>query len=202
MKKLPDISEWYTKERTLAAEVDWLFTKPYKAHLEFLLPHIRQYGVKSVVEFGCGTGHVGCGLPSKIDYLGVDSNEHMRQIAMRNLIAPSNYRNTELADIREWSYISLKFPRDLSTAWNFLKHFGLHEWNEIVKKLLSHGRYGAFSMQISDHDFDNGTEYHHVFVTEAHLESAVEAAGHRVIFSHCLHAFDLGKDVAYWTERK
>jgi SAM-dependent methyltransferase len=201
---LPDSSQWYTKERAMAEEVTWLLNQSAKVHLRFLLPRIEREGVKSVVEFGCGVGLVASGLVDKVDYIGIDSNPFFITRA-RNRLAGRPCFFYE-ADIRDRVAVNDFLQSQLSCAFFFLKNFGLHEWDQILAKLLSHGRFGCFDMQIAERDHDNGAEFHHVYLTQEHLERAVAAAGHKIVdrevqAESTVERLGLMREVMFWTQR-
>lgn len=203
MNKLPDISEIYNDpERALEEELGWLLNAEYKRHLDFVLPRMEKAGVKSVVEFGCGSGLVAAGLDPHMGYVGIDRNEwFLKKAVERNL---GKERKFIVNDIRKNDFKNTPF--DLSMAWAFLKHFALDEWDAILAKVLSAGRYGAFGVQLLAKDLDNGTGFHHTFVTEEHLRRATLAAGHEVLEVVTFLEADLPgegrlKDVGVWTRK-
>ncbi len=175
--KFPDISETYTPDRALQEEVSWLLDRPQEAHAKLLLPRLEKYGIKSVLEVGCGSGILASLLPKGMVYLGVDKNLWMVRKALTRNMARQETMNFVQADVRELEAP----PGDLAMCWSFLKHFSLDEWDQIVAKVLAHGKYGCLEVQITDQDIDNGTEWHHVFVTRERLQGAIAAAGHMIL---------------------
>lgn len=199
--KLPDISEYYTEGRAYDEEVQWILTRQYQNNLGFLLPGIEEHGIRHVVEFGCGTGLVAQGLIGKVDtYVGVDKNPTFLKIASQRC------RNTKgfafiLSDVRK----DLDLHADLVTCWAFLKHFSLEEWDKVFRKVLSAGKYAAFNVQILGSDLDDGTEYHHTFVTEARLQACLVEAGHEeisrtVFWEGELRDKGIMREVSIWTK--
>jgi hypothetical protein len=187
----------------MAEEVTWLLNQSAKVHLRFLLPRMEREKVESVVEFGCGVGLVAKGMPCHVRYVGVEKNEYFwGKARVRNDTRAHQFWHD---DIRLISCFA--FEPDLSCAFFFLKNFGLHEWDQILAKLLSHGRFGCFDMQIAERDHDNGTEFHHVYLTGDHLERAVAAAGHRIVdrevqAESTVDGLGLMREVMFWTQRE
>jgi len=204
LKRFEDISEFYDPNRALAEEVGWIMNpEAHRMYLNFLLPRMAAHEVKSVIEFGCGSGILASLLPKEMSYLGVDRNSwFLEKARMRNGVA-NEKRLFQCFDARN----VIGHECDLSMAWAFLKHFGLDEWDRMLAKVLSHGRFGAFNVQLAKTDFDNGEEFHHVFVTEEHLQKVLAAAGHEEIDRSVQETFTLpsGEEcqaVALWTRRK
>jgi len=80
-----------------------------------------------------------CYNPSNIKYVGIDKNPHMLEIARSK-----NFGKNKLflrLDIREVTGRSF----DLVTSFGVLKHFSLEEWPDILKKMLSFGKFGLFT---------------------------------------------------------
>jgi len=125
-----------------------------------------------VIEYGCGTGWVPQHLPVEMHYIGVDANLYCLQLALQR----NPGRMFVYADVRREMVLTF----DLACAFSFLKHFGLHEWDEVVAQVLRHGRYGLFTMPVGPETRDEGVDFPHVWVTEDRLRAAVNVAGHDV----------------------
>jgi trans-aconitate methyltransferase len=181
MLNFPDISEYYTGELAAHEEYMWRTTQQYKNNLEFLNKTIAARNVQRMVEVGCGSGFIPTGLPDGVRYLGVDNNPTF--LAWAKDKNPN--RAFEKADIRALSLDWLKgkgyAPFDLVATFAVLKHFGLHEWDDVVKTILGLAPVAVFDVQLTNRDLDNGTAFHHSFVTGEHLERVVAAAGHRIV---------------------
>lgn len=201
--KLPDISVFYTPETALREEVRWILSGKHTKDLEFLLPRMEHHGIKTVLELGCGSGITAFGLPAETDYLGIDKNPwFLGRARLRNESNPK--RRFRAWDARNWEQAE---SSDLSMAFGFLKHFALDEWDRMVATVLRHGRFGAFDMQLLHKDLDDGTEYHHVFVTERRLRAAVSSAGHEVVDLALLNEGTLEgegtvRNMLCWTRRR
>ncbi len=198
-RRLPDMTDYYTPDRALAEEVQWCVKGHWKPVVTFLLPRLRDYEVKSLVDFYPATGHVARQIPEEIDYLGLEPNEwFLKKAKMRcpnRAFQPDSVRTYEGPG-----------KDDLAMAFFHVKCYRLEEWNDIVSKILAKGKYGAFDMQVADRDHDNGVEFHHVYVTEERLSRAVAGAGHEIVESSVLSEFEVdglghAKDVAYWTRK-
>ena len=193
-----DISVYYTEERALAEEVEWILRRPHAKIIDWLTPRLD--GMKNAVEFGCGSGIIAAALPPTLTYLGIDSNEHFLAMARKRCQA----RSFSQYDVRDFDPECSR-PFDVAMAWNFFKHFSLAEWNAVVCCVLAHGRYGAFNAQVTAHELDNGTDYHHVHVSETRLAEAIRHAGHREVERTVLNEWTLqsgtARDVAVWTEK-
>jgi SAM-dependent methyltransferase len=177
---LPDYSEYLTPERLAHEDNVWADVKYYNVYADLigsaiLIGSATPY-IRSVVEFGCGTGYVATCLPKTVEYLGIDANRGCVLRAIdRNAMRPqitfvhADIRTAQVEDV------------DVSCAFAVLKHFGLHEWDNIVKCVLRPGRNSVFTIPpATDTDYDDGVDYPHVHVTEARIRAAVNAAGHTV----------------------
>lgn len=200
---LPDISDYYTGQRAVDEEVNWLMGEAHQKQADTILPWLRQYEVASIVEYGCGSGGFAQKLPDGLDYTGIDKNSYFLERAKSK--AKDNRRRRFIqGDVRNTGPSSV----GCACCWAFLKHFGLHEWNEIVGRILAPAQFGCLEVQIADRDVDNGSQYHHVFVTEERLKQAIEAAGHKEIDRKVMEEFDVPADgfrakcVAVWTSRQ
>src|SRR5690348_5894946 len=132
MPKHPDISEFYDEARAQAEQVQWLLSGPYRRYLAFVLPRIERESIRSVIEYGCGSGLVAAGLP-EVHYVGIDKNPHFLDMAWKRCgnSAPL-MRRFVCFDARNHA----TEPADLAMAWSFLKHFSLDEWDRMVRLVL------------------------------------------------------------------
>lgn len=180
MGMLPDYSQWLTPERVAQEEQTW--ADPALATWPYFVRGIKRIcdrtAISSVIEFGCGTGWVAQGLPSQITYLGIDANSWCLERARQRC----PHRTFILADVRD----AAGGDADLVCAFSFLKHFGFGEWDAVVKKVLSRGRLGLFSIPLASEDWDAGIEFPHVWVSNERMTNAVQGAGHRVLVAHPL----------------
>lgn len=194
-----DNSDFYDADRALKEEIEWILRRAHAKIIDWLAP--RTANLQSVVEFGCGSGIVAAALPVK-KYLGIDANPNFLRMAKLRCPDTDTFSFSK-QDVRLVHPPTKLF--DLAMAWSFFKHFGLPEWNAIVACVLVHGEHGAFNVQLYDRDFDNGSEFHHVHVTEHRLADALKQAGHREVERQTLNEWPLvgatARDVAIWTER-
>jgi hypothetical protein len=168
---------------------------------------MARFGVRTVIEFGCGSGIVAEGLPLEVSYLGIDANEwFLERARLRNKDYGPTSRAFRLLDVRQCHPDGQGGVRDLSMAFAFLKHFSLEEFGQILARVLAHGRYGCLGVQLLEADLDDGTEYHHTFITEEHLTRALALAGHREVEREQLWDWKhdsggTGRSVLVWTEQ-
>lgn len=172
---LPDYSQWLTPARLAAEEHQWADPelRTWPIFVNWVLHVLQDANVLSMIEFGCGTGWVPKALPADLQYVGVDANPHCLALAMEKNPTRWFSRN----DIRNPQALTF----DLACAFSVLKHFGLHEWDAVVKNVVSAGHVCLFSMPVGPEDKEDGAEFPHTWVTAAHLQDAVAAAGHMVV---------------------
>ncbi len=197
-KTVNDNSLYYDADRALKEEIEWILRNAHGKIIDWLKP--RAANLQTVVEFGCGSGIVAASLTPKT-YLGIDANPHFLRMAKMRLVDRDTFAFIK-DDVRT-AQIDGTF--DLAMAWSFFKHFSLQELYAIMSSVLIHGHHGAFNVQIFERDFDNGTDFHHIHVTEERLSLALRQAGHREVERATLSEWPLAgataKDVAIWTER-
>jgi len=175
---LPDISEYYRKEQNAAAEEKaWNEAKRYVKHAASVAKALKLFGGRSVLEVACGSGWVPAMLPKNVAYTGVDKLSTFIELARGK--NKDGDRTFVCGDLREVLPTLGSF--DLVCSFATIKHFGLHEWSDIVRRLLEKAAAGVLELPISDSDYDNGTEFHHIFVTKDHASRAIGAAGHEVV---------------------
>lgn len=202
---LPDISDWYSKEgRAIREEAVWILEQRYKRDAAFVAQRMKTAGLTSVVELGCGSGlfarELRGLLPGALVYLGVDDCQEFVDRAKRRVPALCFARDDLRADH------SVAQGWDVVVCLQTLKNFGLHEWDQVARHVLSLGRYAALSVQtIPRVDLDDGAEFHHVYVTQARLERVLGEAGHEVLDRQRANAWDLSgygeaEDWMLWTK--
>jgi SAM-dependent methyltransferase len=175
MTKLPDYSEYLNIPGMLAwIEQEWN-EKPkiHESHADIVNEAVIKYKINSIVEFGCGTGQLAKRLHVK-DYLGVDSNrdciEHSKS---RNDKATYGAKKFKVSDVRN---IQLSHF-DAVVCMGFMKHFGLHEWDNVFNRVVSFGKYLIFDIPIGAKTFDDGIEFHHVWKSKQDIVDDIHAAG-------------------------
>lgn len=140
---------------------------------------LKKFKLKSVIEIGCGTGEVARRLKCS-KYKGIDANEECVSIAFSKKTKPADV-GFVCADIRD---VSAEVKYDIVCAFSVLKHFGLHEWEEIFSKVCSLGKYLIFNMPMNDKDsicYDDGTGFHHLWVTYDSLRNSIVANGFEIL---------------------
>jgi len=174
--RLPDFSEYLVGDKLLKEEEDWSETKHYEKYAEIIMTATKLFDLGksfTLLELGCGSGWVPTMLDNSITYFGVDKNEALLEMARKK---NNDERIFFRQDIRKFKMS----PRaDVVCSFAVLKHFGLDEWEDIFRRMLRMGRYGAFSIQVTykKEPFDDGIDYHHVWVTEDMIENCALAEG-------------------------
>lgn len=197
----PDISQWYTPERVAVEEDVWATGEHYCENALRIYGACQVYGLRTLIEFGCGTGWIPKALdPSLIYVAGIDKNPHMLEYARKK---NPNVRFI-CADIRDLDVMVLS--ADLVCSFAVLKHFSLSEWPVILRKILSRGRYGLFNQHALPDDrapFDAGTEWHSAWPQRCDILAAIAGAGHEVIAWDDSHVDPkVGAPEAYITTRR
>jgi len=197
---MPDESDRYDEATAHREDMEWIMGMGFVVQRDFLAPLMMEHSVRSVIEFGCGSGLLAHSLPSGIDYLGVDKAPLLLDKA-RKRNPTMRFVCCDVRNVQEK-------PRDLSLAFSFLKHFALSEWEQILGIILRHGQHAAFNVQIADQDIDNGVNgFPHVFVTRERLDKAVHTNGHKVKEITVNSEWDLlcdikAYDITIWTSKR
>jgi len=170
--KLPDYSEFLKQPGKLENEENaWL--KNPQVHDEYarvVNDTVERYKLISVIEIGCGTGEVAKRISSLSYYVGIDANPVCIKLAERK----NGKKNFVAKDIRAIGDIE---RYDLVCTFAVLKHFGLHEWFDVFKRIASLGKYFVFNMQIASETKDDFYEFHHVWKSRKDLENDITNAG-------------------------
>ena len=170
--KLPDYSEFLKQPGKLENEENAWLRNP-QVHDEYarvVNEVIKEHRLKSVTEIGCGTGEVAKRIKRGVDYYGIDANPQCVLLAMQKGIG----RMFIVGDIRETRFLG---GSDLVCTFAVLKHFGLHEWFDVFKRIASLGKYFVFNMQIASEIKDDFFEFHHVWKSRKDLENDIAGAG-------------------------
>jgi len=169
----PDYSEYLNQPGMLDyIEQEWLKDGSFHdAYAAIINKAIEDYGIKTVIEIGCGTGNVAARLVD-CSYIGVDANKECVKIAKSKTA-----QKFICADIRTYT----RKPVDLIFCFGVLKHFGLHEWDAIFSKIASLGQYFIFDIPIADEVKDDGEEHHHVWQTVESVKQACYKAGIEIL---------------------
>lgn len=173
---LPDFSEYLKNPYYLALEeAEWALHAEYMKNADLLKEALVQTECKTVLEVGCGSGWIPLRLQWPVlDYLGVDNNDGCLELC--------HNKNPGIPFVKcDVRVLPEPYTADMVCAFAFFKHFGLHEWDSVIASILRRGHHAVFTMQIADTDFDDGTEYPHVWVTDEHLTRVAESVGHRIV---------------------
>lgn len=154
-------------------ESEWK-AKPegHDRHAEVVNRFIKENNITDMIEIGCGTGELASRL--KVGrYMGYDSNP--------DCVAIASDKNTEKGfgciDVRDLTGV----PRSLVISFGFLKHFGLHEWADIFKRVAYFGDYFIFDMPIAEETKDDGLDYHHVWMRPMDINWQLARSGLEVV---------------------
>lgn len=156
----PDYSAYLEDPRHLEDEiVAWELPKhvaEQQAIANDVLRVCRRFGLKSILEVGCGIGWLKGLLPEDIRYTGVDANSCCIEEARKR-----HGGNFWVCDVRDLNPI-VEYP--LVCSFSMLKHFGLHEWLDVATKVLSLGRFACFTLRTDIEDSDEPTQFHNVWI--------------------------------------
>lgn len=193
----PDYSLYLTPEQLQIEETHWATQALYKQYAA-LVQKLNLAPEARLLEVGCGTGWVPTQLPASLQYLGLDNNAGCLELAR----AKNPERRFVQYDIREFARCQIPFDAVVSFA--VLKHFGLHEWDQLVGYILRLAPQAAFTLPVYKVDalpmdaFDNGTDFPHVWIRQDRVERVVEQAGHRLVAQGMI---DTQWDAWFITER-
>ena len=189
-----DISLFYDDpQKALEEEKAWAINKPHENYARFLGAPVNEHKIYSILELCCGSGFLPRYLPRYIRYLGIDNNEQF--------IAWAKAKNTMdrefiRSDIRKITPATLATrghdPFGLVCMFAAVKHFGLHEFNDIIKHMLSFAPVAMFDVQMlaSGELCDNGDTFHHTYITPRVLHNSVLDAGHKIVSVYNMYQGD------------
>ncbi len=200
-KRLPDISEYYQGDRAAHEEAEWNRVQRYRPNLDELLHIIAQEKILSIVEIGCGSGIIATQLPWQVQYLGIDANDTFLELARKKNHEGRKFVKKDVREVtREW--LQQEYGTfDMVLCLSFLKHFGLHEWHEIVWRILSLTPLALFEVQHANTDYDDGIEYHHVYTRVDFTRGIIGAAGHDIVSQKEIYRDDRMWETTYLTRR-
>lgn len=171
---LPDYSEFLKKPGMLAyIEQEWQKSDMHKNQAASISEYTKD---KSVIEVGCSTGNLARFLDCE-SYLGFDANEDA--LAMAEKKNPSKAFKFKFGNVRDLRRTKNQ-NADVVIAMAFMKHFGLHEWDEILNQLvkLSNGIV-IIDCPIYKQTHDDGLKHghHHVWMEIGDLFSRFQKLG-------------------------
>ncbi len=194
MKTKIDVSDWWTQERIEAEEAVWLRDGFFTGYANQVRDFMRKHNLKTVLEVGCGSGHVARELNNEFEYTGIDGSGLMVEFAKKT----NPGHRFELANIRSMNIATVhageNMPFDLVCSFAVLKHFLLKDWAMALRNMLSVGNNGLIQVQMRPDGYpsvEDGSDCPHNWVTEKEMREAVAKAGHKVVAIN-----DTGKDVS------
>jgi len=205
-----DVSAWFDHDdNALVEHINWITSNAAEKQLAFIQPRFEAAALKSAVEFGSGSGRLAFAWAKanpQLIYDGIEKSQKLYDLTVdphiSGLEAP--WLNFHKGDVRDSAVLP---TADCALAFAFMKHFSLDEWNDILAHVLMNGRYGAFDVQVAGQDHDNGTHYHHVYVSETRLLEAVRLAGHEILDRATWEECDVDglgrmRNAVLWTKRR
>jgi hypothetical protein len=177
--QLPDYSEFLNQEGVLQhIEEEWLKNKHIHEAQAKVVNKVLEYNKgSSLIEIGCATGNLASLINSE-DYLGIDKNPGCIGMASDK----NKGKKFICEDVRTFTHK----PFYVVCAFAIMKHFGLHEWDEILSKLVKlSDKYVIFDMPLA-FDFktiDDGElhGHHHVWMNEEELRARIMKAGLSIV---------------------
>ncbi len=200
VRAFPDFSEWLVGDRLAAEERAWAECKMYERNVSKIQNAFKLFDLKetsTVLELGCGTGWVPTLLSNSINYLGVDKNDGVLELARRKNSENRKFVKSDIRDIDTWRWNKA----DLVCSFAVLKHFGLHEWESVFKTILRFGKYGVFDIQTSVREsFDDGVEYHHSWVSDSVIEKCILEEGKTLASQETLYSDGRGCEKIFYVK--
>lgn len=174
-EKLPDYSEFLKQEGMFEhIEKEWIEKSKHIHQMQADAVNSVIVDYSTVIEIGCGTGNIASLVKSRdqLDhdhYIGIDKNPQCIGLAA--------YKNKGkkfiCGDIRELELL----PAAIVCAFGIMKHFGLHEWDEVLAKLVYlSSKYVIIDIPITkEASFDDGNlhGHHHVWMNEKDFKKRV-----------------------------
>lgn len=192
-QKFPDLCEWWTEERIAAEEAVWQrdqFFVEYAAEVRAFAKKMKIKKGSSIIEMGCGTGHVGVLLTPDFNYAGTDGSALMVETAQKMHPELKFY----VKNLREPVEVDQYGMHDLLISFAVLKHFGKDSWKGVLTNMLRVAKFALIQVQVRNYDYEtveDGTEVHHTWVNRNELIETVKLAGHEIV-----ELRDTGKDVS------
>jgi cyclopropane fatty-acyl-phospholipid synthase-like methyltransferase len=181
LNQLPDISDYYDEGVNAGIEErNWAERGEHAKQAAFFAK--RLHGAARVLEIGPGSGRLAELVKREyqgLRWLSVERSVEMHRLCcQRYAKLPAPRPEAHHGDVRQ---VRQEFWAEIVVAFAMLKHFGLHEIDGIVKLILSFAPRAVFDVQILGKDHDNGTKYHHTYITEERLQGILVDAGHLVV---------------------
>jgi SAM-dependent methyltransferase len=197
-QRFPDYSDYLTQDRISIEESAWEESKLYQRNAGNILTAASLFSLGDsfkLLEIGCGSGWVPTLLPPSIVYVGMDKNNDLL-----NLARAKNSRDRIFipCDLRD-AYPYHRANADLVCSFAVLKHFSLEEFPEIFCRMLRFGPCGVFNIQTSLDARDDGTEFHHTWISLPMITDALQSEGKVIVHSELLHEDAKGEDRIFYT---
>ena len=155
----PDYTDWLKVENRIETTVkDWDANGwIHDEQAGNINSVIKKYEVASVLEIGCGSGETAKRVKHH-RYTGYDKSEALLEMCKTKNVE----KDFIFGDIRNLESVT---PRDLVVCFSVLKHFGLHEWDDVYRKIITRGaRLALVDVPVKETSIDDGTQFHHVWV--------------------------------------
>jgi hypothetical protein len=179
--KIPDVSETFAANPAYFTREDeiWRNDKYYINYANEINKVCKQFGLKTVLEIGCGCGYVPLYLDKDLLWEGMDGYQGCVDAAKKN----NPTATVALGEIRTFEHEEA----DLVCSFAVLKHFYPYEFPTVMKRVLGCGRYGLNLVQCTGlpTDIEDGVyEINlgpHNWISNKTMDEAVSAAGHTII---------------------
>lgn len=160
MQKFPDYSDFLDKEGMLEyIESEWKKNEHiHRAQAELVNKVVEENGILSLTEVGSSTGNMSQFLKVS-KYTGIDKNESSVLLAREK----NKDKEYHIGDIRSCKNMD---KSELVCAFAIMKHFGLHEWSDILDILAYLStKIVVIDVPIANKTFDDGEQHghHHVW---------------------------------------
>lgn len=177
-----DYSEWLIGDRLDAEDRAWGETGQYRRNVEQVMRAIRCFAAPrpTVVELGCGSGWMPLALGDRVRYLGIDKSPALLHLSQqRNLGSDATFHLADLRDVTPATLAALGHPApDIIYSFSVLKHFGLAEWESLLRRVLTLGDRFVIQLQTTDAtSLDDGAEYHHTWINADDVSRYIADSG-------------------------
>lgn len=191
MSKKPDVSITFRDSPPVFnREIEiWKSDKLFILYADQINRICRIYGLKTVLEVGCGCGYVPLHMDKNLIWEGMDGFQGCVDEAKKN-----NPNSTVVVgDLRSFRHSEV----DLACSFAVVKHFYLDEVENILKRIISLGRYSMNTVQCSNtvdaEDSEaSGNPNPHNWLSTPTVEKIVKSAGHEII--ECVERWRGGPD--------
>lgn len=173
-----DYADWLTPARLVVEEAQWAAARTCERYAAGVRRLVQEQGVRTVTEFGCGTGLI----PPLLADLVTDRKLEYYAMVDRNpgCLAAARQRNSAFPWCRvvDMELRDLQPRTELVCGFSVLKHLRLAEWEQVFVKLFALARFGLFTVTLADRAHEDSGEYTHTWVTEEILANVLRRVGH------------------------